>query len=83
MRMPNPIVTADVPIGSMRPVSSVRPRRPAAVIANAAAAPITTARAVAHAAVSTERQSVPTGSTLTLMPRRTSVSPSVRHAWSE
>ena len=28
MSMPNPIVTADVPIGSIRPVSSSRPSRP-------------------------------------------------------
>ena len=49
--IPKPIVTADVAIGSIRPVSSSRPRRRAAVIASAARAPTRTARAVATAAM--------------------------------
>ena len=39
MSMPKPTVTADVASGSIRPVSSSRPRRRAAVIARAASAP--------------------------------------------
>ncbi|MFT3852867.1 MAG: hypothetical protein QM733_09040 [Ilumatobacteraceae bacterium] len=36
--MPKPMVTADVPSGSIVPASSSRPARPAAVIASAASA---------------------------------------------
>jgi hypothetical protein len=78
--MPNPIVTADVPSGNIRPVSSTRPERPRASMATTAAAPITSANRVAHAAVVSERVSAPIGSIPICRPGRISVPSSDRHA---
>ncbi len=73
--MPNPIVTADVASGSIRPPSSARPARPAPMIARLASAPITTANAVAQAAFVSELAMASTGSMPMRMPGRISARP--------
>ena len=83
IRMPNPIVTADVAMGSIEPVSSRRPARRAPVMASAARVPSATARAVATAAVRSDAAMASSGSTPTRMPGRTSARPRVRQAVSE
>ena len=83
MSMPKPIVTADVAIGSIRPVSSRRPWRRAEVMASAARAPTVMASAVATAVVRSDVSMASAGSTPTRMPGRTSALPRSRHAASE
>ena len=80
IRIPNPIVTADVAMGSISPVSSRRPARRAAVMARAASSPMPSATAVATTVVRSEIPIAATGSTPMLMPGRTSARPSVRQA---
>ena len=81
--IPNPIVTADVPSGSIKPVSSQRPDRPSAAIATLARTPITTANTVAQAAVVAELPNASSGSIPRRRPGRISSSPSERQAASE
>ena len=80
IRRPKPIVTADVAIGSISPVSSSRPARRAPVMAKAASRPITTATTVATAVMRRDAAIDATGSMPTLMPGRTSARPRVRQA---
>ena len=81
---PKPIVTADVAIGSISPVSSSRPARRAPVMARAASSADRRRRAtVATTVVRSDAAMAPTGSTPMLMPGRTSARPRVRQAPSE
>ena len=80
IRIPKPIVTADVAIGSISPVSRIRPPRRHATMASAASAPSATATTVATAAIRSDVSSASRGSTPTLIPGRISVRPRFRHA---
>ncbi len=78
--MPKPIVTAEVAIGKVDPVSRRRPIRPDAAIAKLASAPTTTAIIVATAAVVNDTRIAADGSMPRLMPGRTSSRPRWVHA---
>ena len=80
IRIPKPIVTAEVAIGSISPVSSSRPPRRQATMASAARAPSATASTVATAAIRSDVSRASRGSTPTLIPGRISVRPRCRHA---
>src|SRR5215207_9109146 len=83
MSTPNPIVTADVAIGSISPVSSRLPPRRAAATASEATTPTTTATAVAATVVRSDVSTDASGATPVDTPGLISDRPSARQADSE